>query len=437
MNQKKRMKSSIFVKIILVFLSAHLTIALVGYSVHKYHRYQYHTQVITKNLIHYSQFLSAEIGSPPDTVRARSISKKYPVQIRLSSPGLNWRSAVNLPPFSLNAAGKTDITEQLKSGMRDDRFFVEIARPDIHLLFIYNTDIQKEAAEMQWRILIMVLAMMTILTIIYFVIRFILRPLKVLDMAVNELGSGNLDYQMRTERRDELGDLIRSFNDMAGRLKKMVKARDQLLLDVSHELRSPLTRIKVALEFLDDSAAKETIRDDIGEMENMLTELLESERLNSVYGGLRLQSVHLNDLIAKVCTAYDTGKPGLHFTQSVRNAVIQADPERLKIALTNILRNAQKYSAFKGKPVEVTLSEDKEQFILKIRDFGPGIPQKDLPFIFEPFYRVDKSRSKKTGGYGLGLSLSKKIIGSHGAKIEVESALNEGTVFYIKFKKHS
>ncbi|HIE41390.1 MAG TPA: HAMP domain-containing histidine kinase, partial [Candidatus Aenigmarchaeota archaeon] len=279
---------------------------------------------------------------------------------------------------------------------------------------------------------------MIILTLLYFVIRFLLRPLKILDKAVVEISAGNLDHQIDTNRRDEFGDLIRSFNQMASRLKQMLKTRDQLLLDVSHEMRSPLTRIKVALEFLEDNPAKETIREDLTEIELMTNELLESERLDSVYGGLHLKTINLTEFLQQTISVFNSKKQLILLNTKISEVPLRADPERLQIAFSNLFQNALKYSHSDKQPVMVSITFDGENVQIEIQDFGQGIPEQDIPFIFEPFYRVDKSRSKDTGGYGLGLSLTKKIIEAHRGTIEVHSSLNKGTRFTIKFntKKH-
>lgn len=429
MSLSDRIKTSVFLKIILVFLGAHIIIGIAGFTVHKYLGVRHHQDSIIKNMIHYSRFLSDEIGVPADTSRARQLSRNYHIQIKVKGAHLLWQSASSLPSFFI-----TDSSEKIKSGLYGDHFYVEIVNTGGHYLFIYDTNTNKEAATAQWRFLIMIVTMMFILTLLYFIIRFLLRPLKVLDKAVVELSSGNLDYQIDVHRRDEFGDLIHSFNQMTSRLKEMLKARDQLLLDVSHEMRSPLTRIKVALEFLEDGPTKRTIREDLTEIELMIGELLESERLNSAYGGLHLQKLDLTELFKQIISSYSGEKQHIHFESNSPSVFLEADPERLRTAFSNLIQNALKYSAADKKPVQISILLEGDEVKIEIRDSGQGIPERDIPFLFEPFYRVDKSRSKYTGGYGLGLSLTKKIIEAHTGSIEVQSTLNEGTLFSIKLK---
>jgi signal transduction histidine kinase len=249
------------------------------------------------------------------------------------------------------------------------------------------------------------------------------------------LSAGNIDTQISTKHRDELGKLIHSFNTMTARIKEMIQARERLILDVSHELRSPLTRIKLALEFVKDQEARENIRDDITELETKINELLETERLKSQHGKLKLKKTRLLPLLEDVCGDFANRKPGVRIMHFPEKVYLNLDPERMKTLFRNILDNAIRHSPPEAYPVEISCREKPDEFTIVIQDFGNGIPENELPFIFEPFYRVDKSRSKKTGGYGLGMSLSKQIMEAHGGHIEVSSRLRVGTTVFLKFKK--
>ncbi len=426
------LKHSIFLKIILIFLSAHLTIVAVGFVVHKYFNAHKQHRNMDKNMVFYGTLLMERLGTPPDTVQAKQLADSLNIAISYRSHTLQWHypAALKLTlPANLHAF---DGKKHIFIAYDEKGFYLLRNQADAQYLILFRTDIWQSSKAVQQRILSMVLFMMFILTIIYFVIRALLKPLQQLEEAARQFSSGNLDYQLHTRRKDELGDLIRSFNTMARRIKEMLKARDQLLLDASHELRSPLTRIKLALEFLEDSPAKQNIRDDINEMERMIAELLEKERLDSPYGGLHKTDVPLSDLVQKVCESFSGQKPGVRFVPPAREIVLHADKERLRSAISNLVQNALKYSAHQEKPVEVSVARQGENAVIDVRDFGQGIPEEEIPFIFEPFYRVDKSRSKKTGGYGLGMSLVKKIIEAHGGSIEVQSTQGQGTHITIK-----
>ena len=190
----------------------------------------------------------------------------------------------------------------------------------------------------------------------------------------------------------------------------MIQARDQLLLDVSHELRSPLTRLKVALALLPEDENKAGMTGDLREMEAMITELLELERIREGRG-LHLGRHDLLGVLREAAEAFKDEPPGVQLILPASPVLMDIDREKIKTVLRNLLENARKYSLEDSRPVEVAVHQDAGAIAVRVSDDGPGIPEADIPNLFEPFYRVDRSRSRKTGGYGLGLSIAKK---SHG-----------------------
>jgi signal transduction histidine kinase len=252
-----------------------------------------------------------------------------------------------------------------------------------------------------------------------------------LNSGVKEISAGNFGYQLPVKRRDELGDLAAAFNQMATRIEGMLKAKEQLMLDVSHELRSPLTRMKVALEFLPDGVAKTNLMTDIDEMERMVATILDTAKRHHAHSQLNWRKMSMEDLLVQVAAEFADRAPGVTLDPGPATAPLYADPARIKTVLRNIIDNAVKYSLPQSNPVAVSLSSTADQVIVCVKDSGTGIDPSELPYIFEPFYRIDKSRSKKTGGFGLGLSLCKSIIEAHKGKIEVDSVKGQGTVVKI------
>ena len=247
---------------------------------------------------------------------------------------------------------------------------------------------------------------------------------------------GNLKYQVAVTKPDELGKLSESFNSMIRRIREMIISKDRLLLDVSHELRSPLTRIKVALEFVEESQSKESVKEDISDVEKMITEILETERLNSDHGKLILTKTNVLELIKEVCRDLQNKHPGIKPASVPESVFLNIDSDRIKTVLKNVHENSLKYSKPESLPMEISINDKEKSLVIIIKDNGFGIAEEELPFIFEPFYRVDKSRSKETGGYGLGMSLCKKIMEAHGGSIEIKSELNAGTTVYLKFTRY-
>lgn len=223
---------------------------------------------------------------------------------------------------------------------------------------------------------------------------------------------------------------------MTNQIREMIQSKEQLLLDVSHELRSLLTRIKVALEFIQDGQAKKSIVEDLSEVEKMISEILETERLNSSHGKLHLEKTNISELIREVVHVFQNRTSMVKLNSVMGSYYIEIDADRIKTVLKNILENSIKYSKSKSQPVEISVDEEEKYVVVRIKDFGLGISKEELLYIFKPFYRIDKSRSKETGGYGLGMSLCKKIMEAHGGSINIESELNIGTTVYLRFKKN-
>jgi signal transduction histidine kinase len=241
------------------------------------------------------------------------------------------------------------------------------------------------------------------------------------------VGHGNLNHRVPVTKSDELGQLSLAFNTMTQRLEEMLTAKEQLLRDVSHELRSPLTRMKVALEFVKEGKTRQLVQSDIQEMEEMITHILDAARMHHDHSRLNLRKIDLTEVIDDVVAIYGQQQPGVIFSRTSSSVLCMADPEQITIVLKNVLENAIKYSRKESKSVQVSTYTQDGWVVIDIEDNGIGIEPEALKYIWEPFYRADKSRSRDTGGYGLGLSLCKTIIEAHGGTLDVRSIPGKGT----------
>ncbi|MDD5168401.1 MAG: HAMP domain-containing sensor histidine kinase, partial [Syntrophales bacterium] len=194
-----------------------------------------------------------------------------------------------------------------------------------------------------------------------------------------------------------------------------------------------LTRMKIALEMSPDGQMKGNLQGDIREMEMMVSEILEAARLQNAAGELKREVIPANSLFMNMGELYRDHPPGLLIDPVPDDTSLYGDPMLIKIALNNIITNAVKYSPADGEPIRLTWRGNPDFTVIQVRDHGQGIPADELPYIFEPFYRVDKSRSKRTGSYGLGLSLCRTIMEAHGGRIEVESSPGNGAAFSLYF----
>jgi signal transduction histidine kinase len=273
--------------------------------------------------------------------------------------------------------------------------------------------------------------------------RALARPMERLTDAARKLGTGDLSARAGMRRGDEVGELSAAFDDMAARLQGLVRAERQLLADVSHELRTPLARIRVALDLAaegDVARARkylEEIRVDLEELDQLLGDVLTAARLDQAGGRgevpLRLQQVRAQEIVERAAERFRHLHPGRLLSVRIAGTLpgLVADPAMLRRAIENLLDNAAKYSEAPA-PVELEAGSDGVAFLVAVRDQGIGVDPHDIPRLFTPFFRTDRSRARGTGGVGLGLALARRIVEAHGGAIEVESAPGLGTT--VRFR---
>jgi signal transduction histidine kinase len=365
-----------------------------------------------------AEYARALASTSPDEARAREIANRLGLEMRYEGPGGSWETAPGLPHLS----------EVKKSRWRDDLTIAPAPQGGTYLIYWeLGRRMRRAHSHILW-VLHGVMALIVLLA--YLVLRRSLRPLRALHEGVARLSEGELDVTVPSRTRDEFGALAEAFNQMVRRISEMLRARDQLLLDVSHELRSPLTRVKVALALLPEGDKQRRIEADVAEMEAMIAELLELERLREGRG-LRRERLDLVALLRQVAEGFQDRPPGVRFVAAAPEIWTEVDGEKLRVVLRNLLENAFKYSLADSRPVEVLVKADAEAVIFRVTDDGPGLPADDLHNLFEPFFRVDRSRSKKSGGYGLGLSICKRIVEAHGGRIEAANQSGRGAEFTV------
>ncbi len=273
------------------------------------------------------------------------------------------------------------------------------------------------------------------------VARSIAAPLEKLGVLSRELGAGNLSVRADASRRDEFGDLARAFNDMAERVQKLRHAEKELLANVSHELRTPLARMRVVIELAnegDPAKVKKYLRDiseDLSELETLLEEVIDSARLDLIEGkavnpyAASGVPVEIGALVDEVTNRFRE-RYGRTVASTMPDQAISviADKVMLRRVIENFVDNARKYSP-EDKPIsiEVRAVDEGARVRVTVVDEGRGISADDLPHVFTSFFRADRSRTRNTGGVGLGLSLARRIVEAHGGRIDLESELGKGT----------
>jgi signal transduction histidine kinase len=377
------------------------------------------------------QFAHALAAASPDFKTAQEMSARSNVQIRYEGPNGAWTTTEKMPSIA-------DARELSKYHSFHTRAFYVVS--DAHGgTYAFSWDFrQRMRAVHDTMVEVAILAMIAVIVVAYVFLRYLLRPLRGLGDGVARLSEGQLDFVVPSRTRDEFGLLTEAFNHMVRRVREMIQSRDQLLLDVSHELRSPLTRLKVALELLseEDYDKRAKMAADLAEMEMMIGELLELERLRDGRGIV----IGRHDLLSIVRDAVDSVRdkpPGVRIVAGASEIVLDVDSDKLRIVFRNLLENALKYSLPDSRPVQIAIADDERSAVIRVIDDGPGVPECDVASLFEPFFRVDRSRSKKTGGYGLGLSICKRIVEAHGGSIAVERNVGRGASFIVTLPKRA
>lgn len=271
--------------------------------------------------------------------------------------------------------------------------------------------------------------------------RFLSQPVALLQTHARALAAGNLEVRVGediTRRKDELGVLARDFDQMAERIRSLVASKETLLRYVSHELRSPLARLRVALtlarrEGADSAREMERIERETERLDVLIGQILRLSRLSTDDPSLQPQKVDIAQLLVEVvedarmeASADDKDvawSPGAH-------APVLGSPELLRSAIENILRNALRFTARHTK-VEVDLQVKDREALVTVRDYGEGVPSEDLEKIFEPFYRVPGASDPGSAGGGLGLAITARAINLHGGIVRARNAVDRGLIVEI------
>ncbi|MEC5216065.1 signal transduction histidine kinase [Actimicrobium sp. GrIS 1.19] len=244
----------------------------------------------------------------------------------------------------------------------------------------------------------------------YFVARMTARPIRQLADAAGALGS-DLDRPPLPETGPtEIRQAASAFNAMQQRIRRQVAHRTHMLAAITHDLQTPLTRLRLRLEKVSDAELRTKLIDDLALMQSMVREGLDLAR--SMDSQERLQRLDLDSLIDSVCA--DAADAGQDVTLAGHaGAFIFAQPTALRRCLTNLLDNAIKY----GKQARVTMTREHDRLVLRVHDAGPGLPEDQLEAVFDPFFRLETSRSRDTGGTGLGLTIARNVAESHGGTL--------------------
>ncbi len=404
-----RLKRSLGMRLVLLFLL--LALATTGIFVAGMQRALSGgwSSVVRPLVADYVDRLAAEIGSPPDPARAQALVQRLPLSVRIEGPAVQW-----------------DSHPQRRSWHRgpehddDEGWLLQRRSADGHRI-VFGLGERGWATRPRSIGWVTLAALLLLTAAAYGYVRHLFRPLDDIRAGALRFGQGQFDAPIPVRRHDELGELATQVNTMARDLRAMLEAQRGLLLAVSHELRSPLTRARLNAELVAPGEARDALLRDLGAMRELISDLLESERLAAGHAALQRERVDPNALVREL-VAEHFATAALRLELAPDLPAVQIDPLRLRVALRNLIDNALRHGGAAAPPpcVATALAEGKLRF--SVRDFGPGVDDAQLARLGEAFYRTDAARQRSTGGVGLGLYLCRLVAQAHGGTLQARNA---------------
>lgn len=304
---------------------------------------------------------------------------------------------------------------------------------------------------------IVLILIFTSLMLTLWIRRGVFNPVNELNAAMRRIKEGNFDYALQTDIKGEIGDLYRNYEDMRLRLKENTeenreseKQNRELVSNISHDLKTPITAIKGYVEGIMDGVADtpekmdkyiKTIYNKANEMERLINELtyysgIDNNRIPYNFHRINVAD-YFGDCVEEVGLDLEQKNIELNYSNLAQpDTIVIADPEQMKKVINNIISNSVKYIDKPHGVIDIRILDEADSIRIEIEDNGKGIAQKDLPKIFERFFRTDASRNSAQGGSGIGLSIVKKIIEDHGGYIWATSKENEGTCMHFVLRKY-
>ncbi len=409
----------------------------------------YLRDIVGAHIARYTSYLLDDLGYPPRIERARAIVEDSPYDLWIDGPGIRWASDPAFPdPDRLNFedseffarvrnsaepdSGWVDELRGVAFTRHERHSYILIREGDYRIVFAAPKIAERPPPDLTWPIL--GLTSVLFLALCYLGVRWTIRPIETIKAGVDRIAQGDLDYRIPVTRRDELGELTVEINRLADDVQEMLEAKRQLLLAISHELRSPLTRAKLGIEFLDDQdGTRASLLEDLQEMEKLIDDLLEGEQLNTRHSKLQLAETDLDALLAGLLRdEFGDQLERIDYRRPEHPLSACVDATRLRLLVRNLLTNALCYSPPGGEPVELTLATEDGAVLIRVSDHGSGMTPEEISRATEPFYRADPARCRHTGGLGLGLYLCRRIAEAHGGSLDIASRKGQGTTVTVR-----
>jgi len=399
-------------------------------------------ELVSGHLSLHVDYVRQDIGNPPRIERAIAITQKVPVDIRIVGPALDWASDPDFPNSQDLKFGASKYFGAEPGAWLEELKDVEFAELNQHrflkidqgpyAIIVSSPRISDHSVRPDLLPIILGIGLL-LLALSFVFVRFLFRPIEAIRAGTARIGRGDFDHRIANKRQDELGDLARDVNKLAADVGGMLDAKRQLLLGISHELRSPLSRLRLSLEFIEDGEARENLRIELAEMEQIVSTLLEAERLNTRHAALNRTEVQVRELVDQLIDTYfERERSRIQVQFEGDGIVANVDDTRLMLLLKNLLSNALRYSDADAGAIVLEVRKEKHELLIKVRDQGPGFSPEQADNIGEPFFRADPSRTRTTGGAGLGLYLTKLVVQAHGGTLRLDRDYTEGACLVVR-----
>lgn len=442
----KRLSRSLSFRLLIIFLT--LAASFVYFSIAAV-RWVYDTdevrELVSGHLSLHIDYVLDDIGEPPRIARAIAITRRVPVDIRIAGPQIDWASDPDFPLMSdldFNSGSALSDTAgawlsrlpNAEFATFNDHTFLRIRRGD-HAIIVASPKIADDVSNRTLMPIIVGVGL-TLVLFAYLAVRWLFRPVTAIRRGAARIGQGRFDERIENVRQDQLGDLAEDINRMAADVQGMLDAKRSLLLGISHELRTPLSRLRLAIELLDGNDQPgfdaEGMRGDIDEMDKVITSLLEAEHLNSRHAALHLAACDARHMIETLIDDFFTrDRQRIQTEFRGKDRPVSIDEARVSLMIKNLVSNALRYSGAEEGPVQVILELRESELMLRVQDHGPGIPEELRDRIGEPFFRGDPSRTRATGGSGLGLYLATLVARAHGGTLSLDGNYRDGAAFEV------
>lgn len=398
--------------------------------------------LISGHLSLHVHYVREDIGSPPRIDRAIAITQSVPVDIRIVGPDIDWASDPDFPQlselsfgpspaFSDDPSAWVDELRGVEFASQGDHKYLKMEEGDYDIVVVSpRIGYQRTGPPVLWLIVGMGL---TFLLLAYIAVQWLFKPIRDIRSGASHIGRGNFEHRIRNIRKDQLGDLANDINQLAGDVQEMLDAKRALLLGISHELRSPLSRLRLKAEFLERENDYEGVTREVREMEKVIGALIEAERLNTRHAPLTRTHADVEAMISNLLSDYfSRDLDRIEVRSDLGGAIANIDEARISLLLKNLLSNALRYAPEDTGRVCLEARRYDKELVLRVRDNGPGIPEHQRGHLGEPFHRGDPSRTRNTGGSGLGLYLATLIANAHGGSLRLLDSTEPGACFEVR-----